>query len=62
MSDQQKEPKEQNWPILLLQAVSKRRWRLNQWQKDLAVVNGWQLRKRGRPRKSQKKAGGTGRA
>ena len=29
----------------------KRRFRLNQWQKDYAKSMGWKLRGRGRPRK-----------
>jgi hypothetical protein len=38
---------------LLLEAQSKKRVRLSQWQKDWAVVHGLKLRGRGRPRKVQ---------
>ena len=37
-----------------IKALSNRQVRLNQWQKDYAAVHGWQLRKRGRPRKAAK--------
>ena len=35
----------------MLSATMEKRWRLPQWCKDRAVVNGVPLRKRGRPRK-----------
>jgi hypothetical protein len=35
----------------LVGALGKKRWRAPQWVRDLAMVKGMPLRKRGRPRK-----------
>jgi hypothetical protein len=35
----------------LVEALSKRRWRAPQWVRDMARLTGWELRRRGRPKK-----------
>ena len=45
-----KDPKTMSAIELLIR--TKRRWRAPQWLRDYAKLKGWELRKRGRPRKT----------